>query len=369
VLPADAFTRSALPPHLVSRIVVVGPDGRELASGRDLPALQRELAPDGPSAVSSGPGAARWQRTAVRQWDFGDLPVTATVPQRPVDLVLYPCLVDEHGRVDLALLPPGAAAVEQHRRGTRRLLLKCLPQQTALIREQTLADRELVLSYHGIGRSSDLVDDLLCASADASFDIAEPIRTQAAFESCLAAGRAELVAAADGLRPLLRRVLAAYRAVRGSLAAPAAAADERARAAITAQIDALVAARFLSDTPQEWRNEVPRYLAAALQRWQKLPQRRAKDAELEAQLQRTAQRLDDWVARQPVGWPWPAPIVRYRWLLEEFRVSLFAQTLGTAAPVSEKRLEEHWRQALEDRRGLSTAARAAGSLSARTSGQ
>jgi ATP-dependent helicase HrpA len=114
----------------------------------------------------------------------------------------------------------------------------------------------------------------------------------------------------------------------------------------------------LSDTPPEWRTHLPRYLAAAQQRWQRLRERRSKDAELAAQVRRAAERLEAWAARQPIGWPWPEPVVRYRWLLEELRVSLFAQALGTAAPVSEKRLAYHWRRALEDESSRSAPARA-----------
>ncbi|HLF10016.1 MAG TPA: ATP-dependent RNA helicase HrpA, partial [Gammaproteobacteria bacterium] len=153
MLPPSAFDQSALPVHFHMQIAVVAADGSELARSRDLPALQRALACGDRAGMPPEPRDRErdWMRTGMTQWDCGDLPDSVTVQQRPHDLQLYPNMVDEDGRVELRLVPPGPIAVARHRRGVRRLLLKCLPQQTALIREQTLAQRELVLSYHGIG--------------------------------------------------------------------------------------------------------------------------------------------------------------------------------------------------------------------------
>ena len=128
-----------------------------------------------------------------------------TVAQRPHSLSLYPALVDVDGRVDLTLQPPGPAAVALHRGGVRRLLLKALPQQTALIRDRILADRALVLAYHGVAHTAALVDDVLLAAAEQAFDLDSPVRTEAEFAALLKRGRAQLVPEADALRTLFRR--------------------------------------------------------------------------------------------------------------------------------------------------------------------
>jgi ATP-dependent helicase HrpA len=250
--------------------------------------------------------------------------------------------VDDGGRVDLRLLPPGASSVEQHRRGVRRLLLKSLPQQTALIRDRLFAARDVVLGFHGLGDNAALLDDVLTASADQSFSLEPPPRTAEEFAAVLGAGRATLVATADELLALLREILPLHRALRGALAAgtgrnPAAAA---VHADLTAQLERLLPPSFLTATPPEWRRHLPRYLRAAQQRWDRRGQRR--DAELAAEVRAAEARLERWSAALPPGWPWPPAIVDYRWLLEELRVSLFAQTLGTARPVSVKRLERLW---------------------------
>jgi ATP-dependent helicase HrpA len=149
------------------------------------------------------------------------------------------------------------------------------------------------------------------------------------------------------MQQLLHDILSSHRQLRAALQRDGAARAE-ARNAILAQLDRLITPYFLSRTPSEWRGHLPRYLLAAQQRWEKLRHRRGKDAELEREARDATVRLERWVETLPPGWPWPPAAVRYRWLLEELRVSLFAQTLGTAAPVSAKRLEEQWERVHEE---------------------
>src|SRR6185503_11823421 len=184
--------------------------------------------------------------------------------QRPLALSLYPALVDVDGHVNLTLLPPGPAAVALHRGGVRRLLLKALPQQAALIRDRALADRALVLAYHGVADSVALVDDLLLAAAEQAFALDPPVRTEAEFAALLKLGRAQLVPEADALRTLLGEILPLQRSLRRALEA-AAKKDAHAstRSELSAQLAELVGPRMLTHTPPEWRQHLPRYLRAA----------------------------------------------------------------------------------------------------------
>jgi ATP-dependent RNA helicase HrpA len=337
----------ALPAHLSMRIEVRDADGQVLGAGRDLRALQREwLDARAARAAPAGGRADAWTRTNVSRWEFGDLPDAVALRQAGRDVQLYPSLLDDRGRVDLRLLPPGPAAVEQHRGGVRRLLLKSVPQQAALIRERALKDRELVLAYHGVGGAEELVEDLMLASADEAFALVPPIRARAAFDAALDAGRSEVVAKADALRALLRDVVTLARELRRDMkSAEGKGAQPAVRDEIVGQLGELVGPRTLSSTPPEWRKHLPRYLRAARARWEKRGQK--QDAELAAQIRAAAVPLERWRAEWPEGWPWPAAVVEYRWLVEELRVSLFAQQLGTSRPVSAKRLEQAWRRALD----------------------
>jgi ATP-dependent helicase HrpA len=328
------------------RIELLETDGTVRAAGRDLRALQREWASGAEAATVREAAPTAWARSGLTQWDFGDLPERVAVAQAPQRLALYPALEERDGRVDLQLLPPGPLAVARHRAGTRRLLLHALPQQSALIRRQTLASRPLALSYHGIGTSETLVDDLLTAAADECFPLDPPIRTRAAFAAALDKGRGDLVPTAERLRALLVDVLGAYRELRRALDGPANAARRGARDDIAAQIARLIRPGFLTATPAAWRRHLPRYLAAAQLRWQRLATRPGRDAQLQAEARAAEERLEAWARAYPADWPWPDAVVEYRWLLEELRVSLFAQSLGTAAPVSAKRLAQAWERAV-----------------------
>jgi ATP-dependent helicase HrpA len=188
-----------------------------------------------------------------------------------------------------------------------------------------------------------LLEDLVNAATEQSFALDPSIRSRAEFERRLSAGRPEFVPNAERLRDLLATILREHRALRAKLSSapnPSAVAD------LSAQLEALVYPGFLTATPPEWRTELPRYLRAAQLRSDKISARHPKDQEFQKRVQAAAKRLEQWRERQPAGWPWPAGVLRYRWLLEEFRVSLYAQTLGTRVPVSEKRLEEFWREAI-----------------------
>jgi ATP-dependent helicase HrpA len=202
-----------------------------------------------------------------------------------------------------------------------------------------------VLAYLGVGDSAALVDDVLLAAAEQAFALDPPVRTEAEFGALLKRGRAQLVPAAEALHALLAEILPLQRSLRRALdATPKKDAHARVRTDVAAQLAALVGPRMLTDTPPEWRQHLPRYLRAAEQHWEKRGQR--NEPELTAEVQTAKARLDQWRVTQPPGAPWPASVVEYRWLLEEFRVSLFAQQLGTQRSVSAKRLEQAWRKAI-----------------------
>ncbi|HEX5419089.1 MAG TPA: ATP-dependent RNA helicase HrpA, partial [Gammaproteobacteria bacterium] len=285
-IDSAVFEGAPLPAEFSMRIEVVDASGAVVAAGRDLPALQRRFLRQLGAARSAldpvfGSGQG-WARAGLTRWEIPDLPPSVTVHEYGTELALYPALVDVDGRVDLTLLPPGPAAVAKHRGGVRRLLLKSVPQQAELVRRRVQADRELVLSYHGIGSLAELVDDLLCAAADEAFVQEPPIRGETAFAACLEAGRSELVPLAERLILMLRELLPLYRALVQRLERLAERVPERAVGDVGSQLDGLIHPYFLRETPAEWRPQLPRYLKAVALRLDKLEQRSPKDAENQA---------------------------------------------------------------------------------------
>lgn len=346
-VPAEAFAPDALEPHLTLRIAVLDEHGELVAAGRDLKRLRLDHGRRGSDDLRPEPGLQdeRWSRRGVTTWVHEALPQIVEVERYGKRLRLYPALVDERVRVDLTLLPPGPPAMAAHRHGTRRLFVKALPQQAALVRDRVLGDRELLLSYHGVGSGEQLADDVLLAAADECFTADAEIRDRAAFLSRLESGRATFVAAAESLVGTAGIVLAKHRAVRRRLAEHGAATDQAIRDDIEAQLDGLVYPHFLSATPAEWRRELGRYLEGASLRLDQATYRAGKDAEYRAMVAAAWTPYAQWRETRPEGWPEPPALTRYRFLVEEFRVSLFAQRLGTRVPISRKRLEAAWAEA------------------------
>jgi ATP-dependent helicase HrpA len=352
-VPAEAFNPDVLERYLSMRIDVIDEAGVSIAASRDLHALQIELAKDkSPLARQAAFTDPAWTRRGLSGWDAEALPDLVRVQRYGGALELYPALVEEGTNVDLRLLPPGPAARRSHRHGVRRLLLKRMPQQAARIGVDVLGDRELLLNFHGLGGSRDLIDDLLIAAADECFLPGEDIRDAEAFADCLAAGRSAFLPVAEALLDQCKRLLAQQRSVRSRLAVFGARLDAAVREDIETQLGELIGGRFLSVTPPEWRAELLRYLRAVELRLDAWPQRVAKDAQYQSMAQAAWRPYDEWRAARPAAWPEPPAMTHYRWLVEEFRVSLFAQRLGTRVPVSKKRLEAAWTAAVNDSSGL-----------------
>jgi ATP-dependent helicase HrpA len=281
-----------------------------------------------------------------------DLPERAGIDSRAGHLSLYPALDDVAGRVDIVLLPPGPGATLRHGRGVRRLLLRELGQQAQMISKKLRKDNEIALLAHSLstldGRVDSfdaLVDDVLSAAADEAFALEPPVRSRAALEACLAAGRGGYVEHAERLLDLLRLLMRAHRRIRVALA-DAERVPASVRADVVAQLSELVGPGCLTRTPVEWRRHLPRYLEAVEVRLDKLPARPAKDGEYQQWIERAWRRFAERRAALPSGWPLPVELERYRWMVEEFRVSLFAQALGTSVPVSAKRLDAAWARCL-----------------------
>ncbi len=335
------------------RVAVVDAAGAPLAQSRDLLALQHEYAGGGPAVSAAAPDAADargWQARGLARFTPPQLPERVEAGQGGFALELYPAFVDASGRVDLTLLPPGPVAAERHRRGVRRLYVLALPQQAAFVRDRVRGDRAMLLAFHGIGTEAELVDDVLLAAAEECFGADDLVRTQAEFDRRLDQRRAAFVPAAERLLEQLSGSLSEYRALKRRLDAPAVPLPDAARADIEAQLGQLIRPYMLSETPVPWRAHLRRYLSAIGVRLDKLEQRHPKDAESQARVEAARARFDAWRAQQPPEWPLPESVQRYVWLIEEFRVSLFAQQLGTVQPVSEKRLEQAWNDALEKSR-------------------
>jgi ATP-dependent helicase HrpA len=317
---------------------IVDERGQLLAEGRDLQALQRQFG-DLAQRTFTALTDTRFERRDVQDWDFGTLPEFVELARNGVRVRGYPALSVADGRIDLALFDQEKAARAAHRKGLLALFRKRLGSLVKEIRRSIPELDKQALWFSTIAGAEVLQADLERAVLQAAFvqeDAA--IRDAAAFQQRLEAGRAQLLGLAVDIGAHSFATLQAYqqlsRRLRGALSPQLLAAVSDVRE----QVDQLIYPGFVSATPRQWLAELPRYLHAAERRLAQLHGNLARDREHALVVARYWQRYRQAVERGVEG----DDLVNFRWLVEELRVSLFTQSLGTREKVSPQRLDRLW---------------------------
>jgi len=331
-IPREKWDTSRLPDHL--RITYRVMDGdHELAIGKDLNALRRQLRPRLAELVTDAAGDLI--RTGLTDWTIGTLPRVFTRGQ----LTAYPALEDAGSTAEVRLFETRAQAEAAMVRGTRRLLLLRVPTGLRSIADRLPNERKLALArspYPSIGA---LLDDCEAAAADQVIaDAGGPAWDAGGFARLLAAARPELPLATARVLEAAGEVLGAAHEAEGRLrtTSPVLAA---AAADAGAQFAALVHPGFVSETGLARLPDLARYLRAISRRLDTAAQDPARDAERTAVVRRLTDAYSRAVAEFPPPRRQDADVQAVRWMIEELRVSLFAQVLGTSGPVSEKRIQ------------------------------
>ncbi|MFP5441716.1 MAG: ATP-dependent RNA helicase HrpA [Gammaproteobacteria bacterium] len=337
---ATHFNPAAVPPHLAVNLRVVGADGAPLAEGRDPVALRQQLGAQAAQAVSPPADGVE-----VRDGEFAPLPMVAERREGALLLRSYPALVDAGDRCRVQAFADQATARVEHRRGLRRLFLLHGAAVIRPLRRALSGFNEAAVGYRGLGTAEELLDDLWLAVADLTFlgdesasdDAIDLLRDGVAFRARWDRERAALHANANRLLKCVADTLSRARDVRQRIAAlPPAFAF--ARDDLSRQLDALLVPHFVAATPVDWLLQFPRYLQAMQARLEKLPGQRERDAEQTRELRALLDDVAALRARLAAEGRQSAELETYRWMIEEYRVSLYAQTLGTRMPVSAQRL-------------------------------
>ncbi|MCX2783524.1 ATP-dependent RNA helicase HrpA [Microbulbifer thermotolerans] len=324
-------------------IQVLDEEGELLDQGRNLSELQarykdrvqKELATAGDD----------FEREGITHWDFGDLPETHILQQGALKVRAYPTLIEAQDSVSLKLLDNPYEAQRQSRAGICRLALLHLPEPVKYLRKELLRGKELGLSAADLGKREDVADDILLAAARELFwpDEQWP-RTEADFLSALEKS-GELVSVAQEIADLLVKALAQLVPLRKLIKQQKNLALAMAVGDIQQQLAGLFYRGFLFDTPLEWLRQYSRYLKGISLRLEKAALDPNRDRRLQAELHGTAEPYLALAERHtPRSLAADTQLAQYRWMLEEFRVSLFAQTLKTLRPVSAKRLRKLWEE-------------------------
>jgi len=338
-VPADAWDEAALPPHLLVNVRVVDAGGQELASGRDVAALRAKL---GQAAQMTFAASGAFEKKGLRRWDFGDLPETLALVRSGARIIGFPALIDDGDSVSLALLDTAEAAHGATRAGVVRLIRLALADAVSRLEKMPPSFAASALALRGAVPPDRLATDVMDAICDRAFvgDDALP-RTEKAFTDQVKRGRTRLPAVSESAVSLLAAIAARYQALAQRLAA-LPAAHARFAADVRAQRDALVHPGFFGATGWRQLQSLPRYLEALERRVVRYVERPDRDARHAAQVAEFTRRHRERVERNRLAGRHEPALEAFRWLVEELKVSLFAQELKTPFPVSIKRVEKAW---------------------------
>jgi ATP-dependent helicase HrpA len=376
------FKQEQLSPHLSMNFRVVDEHGRQLGTGRNLAALKAELggqarsafqalaglklasgsaarpsaqpAPAGgrgsqakalPDALPVPPlGAGRGEAEAAvptyTGWTFGELPELMEIRKAGQTLVGFPALIDRGSHVEIEVFDEPESAARQHRSGLRRLVALQIRDALKYLERNIPELQKMAAAFMPLGSAEELRAQIIEVALDRAF-LADPLPTDAAaFARRIEEGRGRLTLIANEVGRSAQAVLVEYAAALRKLKdsrAPKELADD-----VAAQLAQLIPKQFIATTPWAQLAHLPRYLKAVslrLEKWRADP---ARDSQRQAEMRPLAQRYVRHLAeRKGVRDP---RLEEFRWLLEELRVSLFAQELRTPQPVSVKRLEKAWEQ-------------------------
>ncbi len=350
------FDLETLAEHLKMNFKVVDESGKVLAAGRDLDALRRQLGVEVKQRFNALPQSP-WNRDGITRWDFDDLPERVEIVRNGMALRAYPAVVEDPkspDSVSLRLFDTPEAARDAMRTGLRKLFMLQLGEPIRHLQRMLPNVSTMCLNYATLGSCDELKRDIVTAAVDlALFDDGVLVRTRDEFVERAETGWRRLSAAANELAGVAGEILALYQDVSLALSRiypplMSAAIDD-----MRDQLAHLVPRDFVLSTPCTWLPHVPRFLRALHARLKKLTN---------AGLGRDSQGLQvvrplwlRYLERAAVHRKFAVAdpeLTEFRWMLEELRVSLFAQELKTSIPISVQRLEKQWSKVRHDRAWL-----------------
>ncbi|MFF8997842.1 ATP-dependent RNA helicase HrpA [Streptomyces achromogenes] len=344
---ADDFDWSRVPDHLKITFRIVDERRRKLAEDKDLEALKLQLKPKARKALSqaaaataSREGGESLERKGLTDWTIGTLDRVFETRRAGQPVRAYPALVDDGDTVSVRLFDTEAEQAEAMWKGTRRLILRNIPVNPAKFASEKLTNQQkLALSANPHGSVQALFDDCAMAAADKLIaDFGGPVWDEESYRKLYDKVRAEIVDTTVRTVAQVQQVLAAWQACERRLKAVRSPVLLANLTDVRKQLDALVKPGFVTWAGIRRLPDLMRYLVAADRRLQQMPTNVQRDT---TRMEKVHEMQDEyaWLLEQlPQGRPVPQQVLDIRWMIEELRVSYFAHALGTAYPVSDKRI-------------------------------
>ncbi len=338
-VPTDAWG-ARLPDHLQMRFEVIDTHNKILAAGRDLNQLRQQLKGQVKQQKPT-PSLQSFEREGLTQWDFGDIPEYIECDESGYSIRRYPALSVEKDQLALRLFDTEQEARWHLPAGLRYLLKMQLKQDLRAI-DKNLSDMARhCLLFSTLAPCQTLKNDLLNAAIQNTFINEQSIpRNREAFQQRIDSNRNAFLPNAETLYQQLGDILPLFREIQKQLKGNLPLNRIEAAADIKTQLDRLIFPGFLLATPLQQLKEFPRYLKAIQLRLDKLDQSPDKDRMRRVQVEPLAQPINDLDPQVVAA---SEDLQSYRWLLEELRVSVFAQELGAKGKVSVKRLDKLWK--------------------------
>ena len=344
------WPREELAPHLKMNMRIIDARGRILASGRDLAKLKRKHAGKGGDGKPGGMPSHAIEQEGITRWTFGDLPEQVRMDRSGIRLTGFPALVDNGRDVAIRIIDSRSNASLEHRKGLRRLIMLTLSKEVKYLRRELPGVARMRLQIakapsRGKGKKIDIEDELVSLIIDQTFlrENAE-IRKQVEFESVLEKHKAGLVSVASEAANLVSEILDGYQALRKQLSSMTAINWLASVRDMQLQLDGLVFQGFLEETAWEQLQRYPAYLRAMELRIEKLKHAAARDRQGMQELAKIQEKWKSRYERMIEQQRHDERLEELRWSIEELRISLFAQEVKTAYPVSLKRLEKRWQE-------------------------
>ncbi|WP_046733696.1 ATP-dependent RNA helicase HrpA [Streptomyces humi] len=344
---AEDFDWAKVPDHLKITFRIVDERRRKLAEDKDLEALKLRLKPKARQALSqaaaataSREGGESLERKGLTDWTIGALTRVFETRRAGQPVKAYPALVDDGDTVSVRLFDTEEEQTEAMWKGTRRLILRNIPVNPAKFASEKLTNaQKLALSANPHGTVQALFDDCATAAADKLIaDFGGPVWDEESYRKLYDKVRAEIVDTTVRTVTQVQQVLAAWQACERRLKGVRSPALLANLTDVRKQLDALVKPGFVTWAGIRRLPDLMRYLVAADRRLQQMPANVQRDT---TRMEKVHEMQDEyaWLLEQlPRGRPVPQQVLDIRWMLEELRVSYFAHALGTAYPISDKRI-------------------------------
>lgn len=338
VVPREAWDWTKVPEHLRPTYRVVDEGGQEQARGKDLEALKAPLRGQFAEAMAEVATDSGLARSGETSWTFGTLERSFTQKRAGHEVQAFPALVDEGASVGLQVFGSAEEADARHRLGVRRLLLLETRSPVKTVLDGLSNAEKLGLAGSPYPSVAELLEDCRAAVVGAVVDNRPAVRDEQAYDALRAEAARDQEAALRGVLADVIRVLDAWRQVEKALSGRADMLMLPALSDMKAQLARLVHRGFVGEAGPVQLRRYPTYLRALQQRREKLDSQLARDRQLTDQVADLQEAYLHQLAALPEGRPPGERLRQVRWMLEEYRVSLWAQQLGTPTPVSDQRI-------------------------------